>query len=115
MPVVDGVRKRPVGSEKIFPVASWHSVYRMCVRCGGAEISEEAGCGRCVVALALNGGVLVERTLARSWSRCPLIMASESGRWRRTCAEVRPGKLERKPLSIAAHHVEMAGENMAAW
>jgi hypothetical protein len=42
-------------------------------------------------------------------------MAEDCGGWRRTCSEVMSGKVVSLPESMAAHHVERAGENRAAW
>jgi hypothetical protein len=41
-------------------------------------------------------------------------MGTEKGAYRRTWADVRDGHVVKRPASMAAHHVEMAGENMAA-
>lgn len=60
-------------------------------------------------------GALVERRLARSWSRWPLIMADDRGGWRRTMAEVRSGQVVKRPASMAWHQVERAGEKAQAW
>ena len=45
--------------------------------------------------------------------KCPYAVASESGRWRRTLAEVNPGT-RMKDLSIAATNVDTAGDPYVA-
>jgi hypothetical protein len=70
-----------------------------------AEAGGENGAG---------GFLLVERVLARCWSRWPLNIAVELGGCRQTWTEVRAGQVAMWPTPMAAHQVERAGENMAA-
>ena len=74
-------------------------------------LGEEVGC----VWLLGVGLCLVERWLARDWSRWPLTRAEEIGGCLRTWADVRSGQVDSKLASIALHHVERAGENIVAW
>jgi hypothetical protein len=69
-----------------------------------------------VSAVAGDGSVapLVERVFLRSWSRWPLIIAEDRGGYLRKLADVNPGRLKRKFLSIALARVDNAGENIAA-
>ena len=57
---------------------------------------------------------LVERSPCRSSLRWPLAVAIDFGKCLRTMAEVRPGHVQKNPLSIAAHHVVTVGLNAAA-
>jgi hypothetical protein len=42
-------------------------------------------------------------------------MAEDGGRWRHTWSEVRCSRLVMRPASMAAYHLERAGENNAVW
>jgi hypothetical protein len=45
----------------------------------------------------------------------PLNMGPDWGKWRRTRADVRSGKVVKRPASRAAHRVDKTGENREAW
>jgi hypothetical protein len=52
---------------------------------------------------------LVERTFLRSWRSWPFSVARDLGRCLRTRAEVKPGQVVKKPASMAAVQVLVAG------
>jgi hypothetical protein len=62
-----------------------------------------------------DGFGFVDRRFELCWSRRPLIMAIDWGGLRRTCSAVISGKVVNQPASVAANHVEIAGENKVAW
>ena len=61
------------------------------------------------------GFVFVDCKFCLSWSRCPFPVWSDLGRCFRTSFFVRPGKVLRKPLSIASRRVDGTGNPRDAW
>ena len=63
----------------------------------------------------LCGVLLVEFWLARVWSKWPLCIAIEVGRYFFKLVKVNPGNLLRSPFCKAAVSVDSVGEKSAAW
>ena len=57
----------------------------------------------------------VDRWFARCWSRCPLAVMVDLGRWRLTIGTVKPGHVAKNPCAMALSHVERTGYPAAAW
>ena len=58
-------------------------------------------------------GRFVERMFILVLRMCPFAVAIDLGRCLRTRSEVRPGQVAKKPLSMAAIHVDGTGLNAA--
>ncbi len=91
------------------------------MRAGGLESGREEpelGSEGLAVSVGMGGGAkvdcFVERRPARSWSRCPLVVAMERGAYLRTWEDVRLGQEVRWPASMESHQVDREGENRHA-
>ena len=62
-----------------------------------------------------GGWQRVEQTFFWARRRWRLDVATDFGRCFRTSCEVRPGQVEKKPASMAAHHVLVEGLKAAWW
>ena len=117
LPLLDGMMKRPVGSDSILPVMGsqdakmWWDWLESLV--SGVD-SVFVMLSSWIVVCAVLGFVLVERWLQQVWSRCPLCIAMDAGAYCRTSWDVSSGHVK-WPASIAVHQVERAGEKQHAW
>ena len=109
-PLLEVTGKRPVWSEKIFPVMVTTLAYTWWVWTGGSN--EEGGVVVSVFAVGWGlAGVFfdVDRKFLGVAFRWPLAVASALGRYLRTASDVSPGHVVKNPWSIAWVQVEIVG------
>jgi hypothetical protein len=116
LPLLEGLIKRPVGSDPMTPEMDSHWAKMVCERSRGSSVIGGTGSGVDAVAgVAVGVEGLVECWFFLIWSRWPCGVAVGFGGYFRTKAEVRLGQVIKWPASMASHHVERAGEKQHAW
>ena len=107
--------KRPVWSEYerrkgllSITVAKNSSVFELPISWLGEKSSES-------LMVSIGMTVLVERMFCCCPRKCPLAVAMDLGRCRRTRSEVRPGQERKWPRWMARMRVDTTGLNIVAW
>ena len=101
-PLLEMFGNRPVWSVAMIPVGLTAIVLKL------TKFAREAGVASVILTLVLRVCCLVIR-------ECPIVVGTLFSKYFRTAFEVRPGKVARKPASIASQIVVAHGDHSDLW